>query len=188
MRVAKLAYTAILMAGLTAPGALFGGPPSSEYDGSACCRSTCCQGRVCFPRHRLHSCCGHCCAAPQESREAPRERSRAAAIPSGPIVESYPAMRAMPAMMMMPVMSMPMAYGAVPETRSAPYQERSAEPTCSGSKDRLDDLDARVEALDLRMRTIQRAVELQTRLLEELKATGSLGGDKTPPATDSGKG
>ena len=81
-------------------------------------------------------------------------------------------MRAMPAMFAMPMM--PMMVGQTPATRATP------EPTCAGSQDRLDDLDARVEALNLRMKTIQRAVEIQTVILEELRAKGSIGGQKLP--------
>jgi hypothetical protein len=84
-------------------------------------------------------------------------------------------MRAMPAMYAMPMMPvMPMTVGQTSATRAVP------EPTCAGSQDRLDELDARVEALNLRIKTIQRAVEIQTAILEELKAKGSIGGQKLP--------
>ena len=59
-------------------------------------------------------------------------------------------------------------------------RSRGSERNCEGSQDRLDELDARVEALNLRMQTIQRAVEIQTRILEELKAEGKIGGKKVP--------
>lgn len=89
-------------------------------------------------------------------------------------------MRAMPAMMAMPMMPMMYGQAVVPQTRAVTFEEprtrnRGPERSCEDSGDRIDELDARVEALNLRMKTIQRAVELQTRLLEELKEQGAFG-------------
>ncbi|MGE0757402.1 MAG: hypothetical protein AB7F89_11275 [Pirellulaceae bacterium] len=141
--------------------------PSScgEY---AVCRQCCC---------RSHRCC-----CERRQPEPLRAVPRYAEVPSGPIVESYPVMRAAPTMMVMPVMPMMMGVSvrgvSLEEPRSREYQ-----PTCASSKDRLDELDDRVEALNLRLQTIQRAVELQTVLLEELRAQGAFG-TKSAPANN----
>ena len=102
-------------------------------------------------------------------------------------------MRAVPAMMAMPMM--PMMMGQVPMTRAVSFEEprsRGTERTCETSQDRIDELDARVEALNLRMKTIQRSVEIQTRILEELKAQGTIGnkplGTPPKPAPDKDDG
>jgi hypothetical protein len=78
-------------------------------------------------------------------------------------------------MMVMPMMvSAPVRAVSLEDTRPR------SEPTCSTSQSRIDELDARVEALNVRLMTIQRAVELQTRILEELKAQGTIGGKGIP--------
>ena len=92
-------------------------------------------------------------------------------------------MQQMPMMMAMPMMmgmGMPMM-GATTQARSVSY-ERPREDCCSESERRLDDLDDRVDALDMRMQTIQRAVEIQTRILEEIKAQGTIGKTAIPSA------
>ena len=91
--------------------------------------------------------------------------------PSGPIVESYPMMRAVPTMMAMPMML---------GTQVRGYDDRAPDPCDSRLKERMDALDVRVNALDVRMETIQRAVEIQTRILEELKAQGTIGNQPVP--------
>lgn len=68
----------------------------------------------------------------------------------------------------MPMMVSGQVRGVTFEDNS--QRSRDFEPNCQGSKGRLDELDARVEALNLRMQTIQRAVELQTRILEKMQA------------------
>ncbi|MCA9202000.1 MAG: hypothetical protein KDA59_03105, partial [Planctomycetales bacterium] len=78
-------------------------------------------------------------------------------------------MRAVPAMM-----AMPMMLGVQTQARAASF-ESPQQCDCNDLEDRLNDLDRRVDALDLRMQTIQRAVEIQTRILEELKAQGTIG-------------
>ena len=79
------------------------------------------------------------------------------------MVESLPMFNATPGVFSMPMM-MPMSI------QQASFQQpRAAEPTCSSSGSRMSDVEERVNALDVRMRTIQRAVEIQTRILEEMK-------------------
>lgn len=178
MRAAIIGLFSVCMISFLTPLAARAGGPSCGCEQRTCgvCSAPAagcgCRGLAWCGRH-----CGYCCHCDRD-REAPREAraaSRAAAIPTGPVVESFPMMRAMPAMFAMPMMPMmPMAVGQTQATRAAP------EPTCAGSQDRLDELDARVEALNLRMKTIQRAVEIQTVILEELKAKGSIGGQKLP--------
>jgi hypothetical protein len=97
----------------------------------------------------------------------------------------------MPAMMAMPMMPVMYSQGMTPVARAAAFEEekprsRAAERSCAGSADRIDALDERVEDLHLRLKTVQRAVEIQTAILEELKARGSIGGRKlgTPPNTN----
>jgi len=85
-----------------------------------------------------------------------------------------PAMlRAMPTAFVLPMLSLrEVSWGTA--TRS------------SEGDDRLDELDARIEAIHLRLSTVQRTVELQTKLLEELKLQGTIGGQPLPamsPAT-----
>ena len=57
---------------------------------------------------------------------------------------------------------------------------RAARSACDTEDERIDELDARVEALHLRMVTIQRSIELQTKILEELSARGSIVGTRLP--------
>lgn len=120
---------------------------------------------------RHHVGCCHCCAVDQRtSRDVEPVVSRAAPqAPSGPIVESYPMMRAMPMMAAMPMM---MVGGQV---RAASLESRAPDDCCEELEKRMDALDERVDAFDLRMQTIQRAVEIQTRILEEIKAQGTIG-------------
>ncbi len=113
--------------------------------------------------HLFH--CGHCCE--EEERPANRAIMGARAAPVGAIVESFPIMRAMPSMVSMPMMAM--------QTAPVSTQSGSREAR-SDQDDRLDEMDARVEALHLRMQTIQRSVELQTQILLELRDQGSIGG------------
>ncbi len=83
-------------------------------------------------------------------------------------------MRAMPAMMAMPMM---MGY----PTRSVGFEQPRDECETRFKK-RIDELDERVEALDIRMNTILRAVELQTQILEEIKVRGTIGKQPIPQA------
>ena len=92
-------------------------------------------------------------------------------------------MRAMPAMMTMPMMPMMFGQAVAPTTRAVSFDDdrtrsRGNERTCEASQDRIDELDARVEALNLRIKTIQRSVEIQTQILQELKAQGTIAGQK----------
>ena len=125
-------------------------------------------------------CCHGCCSKDRDSRsmESPLARSAPAA-PSGPVVESYPMMRAAPMMM-----AMPMMMGN--QVRGVSFDARSEKDCCTELDERMDDLDKRVNALDTRMQTIQRAVEIQTRILEELKAQGTIGNKpiQAAPAKD----
>lgn len=130
-------------------------------------------------RHGHHG--GHCCCGCREDDQSrSRDESPAEAFarstpmaPSGPIVESYPMMRATPAMIAMPMM---MGYSA----RNASYDTQSRDDCGDRCQKQIDDLDERVAALDLRLKTIQRAVELQTQILEEIKAQGTIGNSPMP--------
>jgi hypothetical protein len=78
------------------------------------------------------------------------------------------------------VVTMPMmmaGFGAAQRSAETPRSERA----CSTSKDRMDELEAQVDALNLRMKTIQRSMEIQVRLLEEMKAEGKLPSRYAPP-------
>ena len=83
--------------------------------------------------------------------------------------------------MLQPIMAMPMMVGGFTSARAVSFvpeetrslAPRAAERSCAGSSDRLDLLEQQVDALNLRMKTIQRAVEIQTRILEEMKAEGN---------------
>lgn len=68
--------------------------------------------------------------------------------------------------------AMPMIYAAGARQMSFEDNRSRSEPNCSTSKDRLDALEVQVEALNTRMKVIQRSVEIQTRILEEMKAEG----------------
>lgn len=127
-----------------------------------------------------YNCC-HCCPTDQRSsRDAEPAFSRAAPqAPSGPIVESYPMMRAMPMMASMPMMMM----GT--QARAASFEKQSRDDCCTELEKRMDALDERVDAFDLRMQTIQRAVEIQTRILEEIKAQGTIGNQPIKAETSS---
>jgi hypothetical protein len=197
MRTAVLGLTAIGLVGLMSVPAAMAAWPSCGCEHPTCgscpqascgtsyCRPGCCHGRHCG------RCC--CCCDRREKREAPRGAARGAQVPSGPVVESMPMMRAVPAMMAMPMM--PMMMGQAPSYRAVSFDEprnRAPERSCEGTQDRIDELDARVEALNLRMKTIQRAVEIQTRILEELKAQGTIGnrhlGTPPKPVAENGDG
>jgi len=79
-------------------------------------------------------------------------------------------MRAMPALV-----SMPMMLGA-----TADANRSATRSSCDEHDDRISEMDERIEALHVRMMTIQRSVELQTKILEELRASGSIGGTRLP--------
>ena len=81
-----------------------------------------------------------------------------------PVFQMTPGVMAMPMMMA----GFPTASRAVSfdNTRDLP---RAPEQSCASSKGRLDELEMQVDALNLRMKTIQRSVELQTRILEEIR-------------------
>ena len=151
------------------------GGPGCGCDQASC--SPCSTNRpatTCCHRCRRSRCC---CSEP-----APVRTVRAFEPPVGPIVtDSIPVLRSSPAFVAMPFMPM-MVSGQMRGISFEDTRDRSrgSERNCEGSQDRLDELDARVEALNLRMQTIQRAVEIQTRILEELKAEGKIGGKKVP--------
>jgi len=110
-------------------------------------------------------CCQHCGEGrgTRGANNAPEFFARA---PMGAVVDSMPVTRAVPSLVSMPMMA------GIPVSRAAA-------PSCETDDGRLDELDARVEALHLRMMTIQRSIELQTQILEELSSKGTIGG--TPP-------
>ena len=108
-------------------------------------------------------CCKHhgcyCCPAPE-----PREAPRAAYAPRAAVVDSMPVFQVTPGVVAMPMMMAGFAR-QVPEERP-----RSTPKECDQAHDRIDQLEQKVDALDLRMQTIMRSVEIQTRILEEMKA------------------
>lgn len=117
----------------------------------------------CSGAHWCHHGCRSCCNCQgSSSREAPRSVATA---PRAAIVESMPVFQMTPGVVTMPMMMAGFA-------RQAPEEPRSREASCNTSKDRLDLLETQMAALDLRMQTIQRSVEIQTRILEEMKADG----------------
>jgi hypothetical protein len=78
----------------------------------------------------------------------------------------------MPVVPMMPIyMAAPMYTTAARQYVAEEPRTRS-EPNCATSKDRLDTLEMQVEALNLRMKTILRSVEIQQVILEEIKNQG----------------
>ena len=115
--------------------------------------------------NRTGQCCHHC----KEDRGSRGAADRGvlprfSRAPIGVVVDSVPVVRAVPSLVSMPMMA------GIPVARAA-----------RGTDDeRIDELDARVEALHLRMVTIQRSIELQTKILQELSATGSIGGKRIP--------
>jgi len=132
--------------------------------------------------HRHHGCCCNDCG-----NEKPQGffEQRTVAAPVGPIVESYAMMQQMPMMMAMPMMMGMQVTGmssvvAATQTRPVTYQTQTRTEATSDVDQRLNDLDKRVDALDKRMQTIQGAVEIQTRILEEIKARGSIGNQPIP--------
>jgi len=134
----------------------------------ACGADTGCGGKHdCAPVCWFHH-CKHCCECQCPEREAPRA---APVAPRAAIVESMPVFQMTPGVIAMPMMM---------AARQATF-EQPREQTCSTSKDRLDALETTVSALDLRMRTIQRSVEIQTRILEEMKAEGRFPQRYLPP-------
>lgn len=115
-------------------------------------------------KHRCHNCYPE--EAPPQRKSAPPV---AEAPPKAAVVESLPMFNMTPGVFAMPMM-MPMPMAVQP----ASYQPKSAPPetTCAASRDRIVEIEDRVNALDLRMQTIQRSLEIQTRILEEMKAEG----------------
>lgn len=132
------------------------------------------------PLIQIFGCCHHhgchCCRKDdRRSREVEPSFARSVPVaPSGPIVESYPMMRAVPAMMAMPMMISPQVRGVSLDSQPRDLCDDRQQ------RNRLDELDERVDALDLRMQTLQRAVEIQTRILEEIKAQGTIGNKPIP--------
>src|SRR5436190_14489475 len=127
-----------------------------------CCRSCCC-------RHH-HDCC--CCDNGNRSRSVPFGE----VAPRAAIVESMPVFQMTPGVVAMPMM---MASFGASANRSVPT---SRDQSCAGSKDRVDELEIQVEALNVRMKTIQRSMEIQVRLLEEMKAEGKFPNRYLPQA------
>jgi len=157
MRVALWAAAIALI-----PCLLFAGQPVQKGSGHWC--ATCESGASCHHRH-----CKHC--SDEQDQRANRGMFGPRAAPVGPIVDSYPIMRAVPSMVSMPMMAM--QTGVVAD-------QAPAGAARSDQEDRIDELDARVEALHLRMQTILRSVELQTQILQELRDRGSIGGTLLP--------
>ncbi len=120
-----------------------------------------------YSSHHCGKCCHHCKddSRGRGSRDSPSMMARA---PVGAIVESVPVTRAVPSLVSMPMMA------GIPVSQATRQRSEADE--------RVDELDARVEALHLRMVTIQRSIELQTKILEELRAKGSIGGVPVPAA------
>lgn len=108
-------------------------------------------------------CCKHhhgcCCCQESQSRDVPR----APFAPRAAVVDSMPVFQMTPGVVAMPMMMAGFA-------RSLPEQPRSAPQECDNACQRIDQLEQKVDALDLRMQTIMRSVEIQTRILEEMKA------------------
>lgn len=107
-------------------------------------------------------CRKHCCDDSQRGSRSSRgadTTSRA----SGPVAETV----SVTGLVAMPMMSF--------RTMSRASESR-ATSTCDNQDDRIEELDARVEALHLRLVTMQRSVELQTTILEELRDSGTIGG------------
>ncbi len=108
------------------------------------------------------ACRKHCC----HGRKAGSRSSRSAdttSRASGPVAEPV----SVTGLVAMPMMSF--------RTMTPTTASRSAN-TCDRDDDRIEELDARVEALHLRLVTMQRSVELQTTILEELRDSGTIGG------------
>lgn len=142
-------------------------PTCASWGGTHCGRPRCCV----------------CCPSTSTPRSTtPRSTPRLAEAPSGPVVYSLPFMQATPMMMAMPMMPMMVA---PTQARAVSYETpRAPERSCASSQDRLDELESRVEALHVRMKTIQRAVEIQTAILEELKDRGAFGGKSAPKSDE----
>jgi hypothetical protein len=89
-------------------------------------------------------------------------------VDSMPVFQMTPGVVAMPMMMAAPTRAISFDTRSLETPRDLP-QSRAAETSCASSKGRLDELEMQVDALNLRMKTIQRSVELQTRILEEIR-------------------
>jgi len=138
--------------------------PAGGFD-CGCDRPTCVSCNPCahgkLGKKHCHHHYHHYC------EEQPARRRGAEAAPRAAIVDSIPMFQMSAGVVAMPMMMTTGVRAAsfVPETRAA-------EQTCASSGGRLDEIEAQVDALNLRMRTIQRSVEIQTRILEEMKAEG----------------
>jgi hypothetical protein len=120
---------------------------------------SCCSS--CGSHKHCKRCC--CCSQPKESRQ--RGARFDSMVPRAGIVDSMPVFQLTPGVVSMPMMM-------------ASYNARSVEPqraekSCdSTSRDRLDELELQVQGLDKRMQVLQRSMEIQVRILEEMKAEG----------------
>jgi len=117
--------------------------------------------KVCYDCCRHHH-RRHCCECEEKEERSVRRAPPAA--PRAAIVESMPVFQLTPG-----IVTMPMVLNARAASFEAP---RSREESCASSSDRLDLLELKVESLHVRLQTIQRSVEIQTRILEEMKAEG----------------
>ena len=163
-----LSFVAVLAGVVFAPQ-VFAGEQNCGSDR----KETCCQASHCrlLCIHRHHGSC-NCQCKPSGGESQSRGLKlggNVAPAPRAMITESVPAMMFQPQFIAMPVM-----YGGGGNRGfDGPQpQSRAMEPSCSDSKDRINTLEERVEALDLRIRTIQRSVEIQTQILEQMKANG----------------
>ncbi len=122
-------------------------------------------------------CHSKCCCKKQGSRDSSNR-----SMPSGPVAESFPETRAMPALMAIPTLTMFRTVSVESDSRSRSGSQ------CDDQEERINELDARIEAIHLRMQTVQRSVELQTQILEEIKLKGTIGGTRIPlkPVTQVG--
>jgi hypothetical protein len=115
-----------------------------------------------YTANKHEHCCKHC-SEDRGTRGANNPPEFFARAPVGAVVDSVPVTRAVPSLVSVPMMA------GVPVSRAATT-------SCEADDERIDELDARVEALHLRMVTIQRSIELQTQILEELRDKGTIGG------------
>jgi hypothetical protein len=125
--------------------------------------------------------CKHCCRQCDSTPSRSAPQPRAVYAPRAAVVDSLPVFQMSPGVIAMPMM--------MTTNRQVSFEEPRARssPDCSTSKDRIDVLEDKVEALNLRMQTIQRSVEIQTRILEEMKAERMFPQRYLPPAAEPGK-
>lgn len=153
MRVSLSFFALLFASSLSVPTASAGCPLLGGCGHqSHCCSDPCC--------------CSSCCCGSQGSRGY-EDQTRAAPAPQTQQVQvrSAPVSLAMPTLVSLPMFGSGLA---------------SASRSSSSSNSRIDDLEERVDSLHRRMIVIERAVEVQTEVLEEIKARGTIGGTPIP--------